>query len=120
MEYETLPEERCIFETHRKYVDLQYTISGGETIAWRNASELEPNGPFDEVRDLQFYHRVESPSRVHMPAGYFAIFYPSDAHLPKISDGLHASVFKVVIKVGLHLLQQPPVLPGRLNLENPL
>lgn len=104
MEYETLPRQQCHFETHRRFVDLQYTIAGGEMIEWRRSSELELDGPYDEARDLQFYRLADAPTRVYMPPGYFAIFYPSDAHLPKVSDGMNPSVYKLVIKIGLHLL----------------
>jgi biofilm protein TabA len=104
MEYATLPREQCNFETHRKYVDLQYTITGGEVIEWRRSAELEVAGPYDEAKDLQLYRLADAPTRVHMPPGYFAIFYPSDAHLPKVADGINASVYKLVVKVGLHLL----------------
>jgi biofilm protein TabA len=104
MKYDTLPREQCNFESHRKYVDLQYTIRGGETIEWRRSSELTAAGPYDDPKDLQFYQLGDAPTRLHMPPGYFAVFYPSDAHLPKVLDGVHASVYKAVIKVGIHLL----------------
>jgi biofilm protein TabA len=107
MQYKTLPREQCSFETHRKYVDLQYTISGAEIIEWRRASELELLGGYDSAKDLQFYRLGEASARVHMLPGYFSIFYPSDAHLPKISDEIHGSVYKVVIKVGIDLLDGP-------------
>lgn len=104
MEYETLPREQCIFETHRKFVDLQYTIAGGEVIGWRLAAGLEAAGSYDAGRDVQFYRQAAASASVGMPPGYFSIFYPSDAHLPRVADGVQASVYKVVIKVGLGLL----------------
>ena len=106
MEYSTLPRERCNFESHRKFVDLQYTIAGGEVIEWRRSMELDVAGPYDADKDLQFYRLPDSRTRIHMPPGHFAIFYPTDAHLPKVSDGLHVSVYKLVIKIALHLLNE--------------
>ncbi|HZL44079.1 MAG TPA: YhcH/YjgK/YiaL family protein, partial [Verrucomicrobiae bacterium] len=44
--YDTLPRDRCRFESHRRYVDLQYCISGGEVIGWSLASTLEPDGEY--------------------------------------------------------------------------
>src|SRR5439155_23683956 len=49
MEYATLPREQCHFESHRKYVDLQYTITGSEVIEWRRSGELETAGRYDEA-----------------------------------------------------------------------
>jgi YhcH/YjgK/YiaL family protein len=104
MKYDTLPRKECKFESHRKYVDLQYTICGSEIIEWRRSSELETDGTYDEIKDLLYYHMNESTAKINMLPGYFCIFYPSDAHLPRVTDNLNPSVYKVVIKVGLDLL----------------
>ncbi len=116
--YDTLPREQCRFESHRRYIDLQYCISGGELIDWWLATRLEPDGRFDDDRDLQFYH----PPGVHstdfpvsrfpalpvcalpMSPGSFAIFHPSDAHRPKAADGVNRSVFKLVVKIDRKLV----------------
>ena len=104
MAYETLPREQCVFETHRKHVDLQYIVAGGEVIEWRRANELESASPYDEGKDILFYRQAIASTSVKMTPGYFSIFYPSDAHLPRVADGVHPSVYKVVIKIGLGLL----------------
>lgn len=104
MTYQTLPAEQCRYESHRKYVDLQYTINGAEVIDWLDARDLAPDGGFDESKDLQFYQPAPTLSRVHMLPGCFAIFYPSDAHRPKVTDTKHGEVFKLVIKMNLKLV----------------
>lgn len=103
--YETLPPEQCRYESHRKYVDLQYCIAGGERIDWQLASTLLPAGPFDEAKDLQFYEPGNSITTLHMVPGSYAIFHPSDAHRPKRADGLNPSVSKLVIKVAWELVR---------------
>jgi biofilm protein TabA len=102
--YQTLPREQCRYESHRRYVDLQYCIDGGEMIDWQLATTLAPAGPFDEEKDLQFYEMGASLTTLHMLPGSFAIFFPTDAHLPRRHDGLNASVSKLVIKVALKLV----------------
>jgi YhcH/YjgK/YiaL family protein len=125
--YDTLSREQCRFESHRRYVDLQYCISGSEIIDWSLASALEPDGAYDGDKDLQFYHPphpapslagLRSASDVltssscllnsrltplSMFSGSFAIFHPSDAHRPKVRGGVSPSVFKLVIKVDRRL-----------------
>jgi len=105
--YDPLPREKCRYESHRRYLDLQYCIRGGELIDWHPASTLAAAGEYDEPKDLQFYQAAESLTTVHMRPGNYAIFHPSDAHRPKISDGVNPSVFKLVIKIELALLCQP-------------
>jgi len=102
--YNTLPREQCRYESHRRYVDLQYCIQGGELIDWQLASTLQPAGAFDETKDLQFYELGDSLTQIQMVPGSFAIFFPSDAHLPKRADGRQSSVSKLVIKVALRLV----------------
>ncbi|MBL9129224.1 MAG: YhcH/YjgK/YiaL family protein [Verrucomicrobiales bacterium] len=102
--YDTLPPERCRYESHRRYVDLQYCIGGGELIDWQLASTLKPAGPFDVSKDLQFYEPGDSLTRLQMLPGSFAIFFPSDAHRPKRADGFRPSVSKLVIKVAHRLV----------------
>jgi YhcH/YjgK/YiaL family protein len=116
--YETLPSAQCRFESHRRYVDLQCCISGGEMIDWWLASELEPDGEYDGEKDVLFYQsptprvpesrRSDSPvfrgsalvtTTLRMSPGSFAIFHPSDAHRPKVQDGVNPRVFKLVIKI---------------------
>lgn len=38
------------FETHRKYVDLQYTLAGSETIEWAPRDSLANDGDYDAAR----------------------------------------------------------------------
>jgi YhcH/YjgK/YiaL family protein len=122
--YDTLSRKDCRFESHRRHIDLQYCISGGELIDWRLASGLAPDGGYDAERDLQFYRTPASCSSksahsragdrrgfpvcaLPMSAGSFAIFHPSDAHRPKERDGIHRSVFKLVIKLDRSLCDGP-------------
>lgn len=102
--YDTLARELCRYESHRRYVDLQYCIHGGELIDWQLGSTLKPAGPYDESKDLQFYEMGTSLTQIQMVPGSFAIFFPSDAHLPKRNDGIHQAVSKLVIKVALKLV----------------
>ncbi len=101
-EYDTVDRAVARFESHREHVDLQYTIRGTEGIDWCPRSELEPTGPF--ANDVQFWLPPPAPwvTLVQSP-GRFAVFYPSDAHRPKVSLGF-GPVRKLVIKIPLKLL----------------
>lgn len=103
--YDTQPREACRYESHRRYVDLQVCLRGGELIDWQLAAELTPDGPFDEAKDLQFYLPGNSLTALQMVPGSYAIFFPSDAHRPKRRDGREPSTFKLVIKVAHDLVR---------------
>jgi len=101
MEYETLPREQCRFESHAKYIDLQFTISGLELIDCAWSSHLAPDGGFSAEKDLQFYLPADPLTTLFMGPRHFAIFFPCDAHRPKVRTAGPASAFKLVVKINL-------------------
>lgn len=102
--YETLPREECRFESHRKYVDLQYCIAGGECIDHASLARVEPATSYDAETDLLFHRPAVDFSILRMAPGDFALFWPDDAHRPKVQDGRNASVRKLVVKIALDLI----------------
>ncbi|MDA7668617.1 YhcH/YjgK/YiaL family protein [bacterium] len=104
MTYETKPLSVCRYETHRKFVDLQYTFSGAEKIAWLPRQSLALEGDYTDETDLQFYKPAPSESIVHKLPGRFSVFYPEDAHRPQIYDEQFPSIHKAVIKIPIELV----------------
>ena len=105
--YDTLPASQCRYESHERYVDVQYCISGGERIDCAAESDLMLDSDFDEEKDVQFFlPPVPGVPVVSLPMvpGSFAVFFPSDAHAPKRSDGKNSSVFKVIVKIDRKLV----------------
>lgn len=96
-EYTTQARELCRFESHREHIDIQYTIAGIETIDWIDREVLRPDGPFGN--DVQFWHSADGHTPLTQSAGRFCVFFPSDAHRPKVAHGSPAPIRKVVIKI---------------------
>jgi YhcH/YjgK/YiaL family protein len=84
-------------EGHRKYLDIQYVISGGESMGWSPRSGLDHSTAYDEKQDFELF-KGDPECIVCVPPGSFTIFFPSDAHLPLIGNG---PIHKVVIKVAM-------------------
>lgn len=84
-------------EGHRRYVDIQYVISGDESIGWSPRQGLETSQAYDGEDDLEFFAGTPE-SVVSVPPGSFAMFLPTDAHLPLIGNG---PIHKVVVKVAV-------------------
>jgi biofilm protein TabA len=85
-------------EAHRRYIDIQLTIEGYEQIGWRPLGNCAlPDGTFDTANDIGFFgDRPES--WLSLPAGHFAIFFPSDAHAPLAGKG---RVKKAIVKIAI-------------------
>ena len=90
------------FEAHRKYIDIQYVVSGKEVIELAERKDLGTETvPYDQDKDIEFYSSAENISRLHLKTGDSAVFFPSDAHKPCLSDGERADVVKIVVKIPL-------------------
>jgi biofilm protein TabA len=97
--YDTAPATEKQFETHRRHLDIQYVLSGRERILYIPAAGLEVEAPYDEERDVEFYHDPPASTSVLLCAGDFAIFHPHDAHKPGCMAGGRDEVRKIVVKV---------------------
>jgi YhcH/YjgK/YiaL family protein len=88
--------EKSLLEFHRQYIDVQFVVEHQDLIGWLPTSLCERIATaWDEEKDIGFfYDRPET--WVDVPAGYFAILFPEDAHAPMATTG---PVHKVVVKV---------------------
>jgi biofilm protein TabA len=104
--YATKPAEECRWESHRRTVDVQYCISGGELIHWTPTGTLDGLGDYVEPpKDVEHWRDSRAPATVlRMTPGRFVIFLPNELHRPKVIDGTHPDVRKLVVKIGAHRL----------------
>lgn len=78
LEYDTKRAEENHWETHKKYIDIQYIISGIERMDYSQDKDLTILQPYEEEKDRTFFSG-EGQSII-VPSGYFTIFFPHDAH----------------------------------------
>lgn len=98
-EYVTKQYNDCKFEAHKKYIDIQFMISGEEKIETAFTDELAVSEPYDTERDVMFLKDTENKLVLPMKKGYFALFYPTDAHKPQVAFSKPEKVKKVVVKI---------------------
>jgi YhcH/YjgK/YiaL family protein len=98
-DYTTRPAGDCRWESHRRYVDVQFVLSGREQMGWAPLDLLQVTKPYDAEKDVQFLSG--SGTMLPAPAGTFVIFMPHDAHMPCVADGDTCPVRKIVIKVAV-------------------
>lgn len=98
-EYVTKNEETTNFEAHRKYIDIQYVISGKEIMNVAPLSNVKDLiDKYDDAKDIEFFSVSKIVKYSATPDKFF-IFFPSDAHRPGLKDGVNAPVKKVVLKL---------------------
>ncbi|WP_147820133.1 YhcH/YjgK/YiaL family protein [Salidesulfovibrio onnuriiensis] len=83
-------------EVHRKYIDIQYVVSGSDEMGWKPAATCgRVSVPFDADKDVGFF--TDTPDLwAPVRPGMFAIFFPWDAHQPMTG---HGEIRKVIVKV---------------------
>jgi biofilm protein TabA len=97
--YETLNPGAPKFECHRKYIDVQYIVSGEEVIGWTPVERMTITEAYDADRDICFGASSGEWTAVRLLAGQMAVLYPDDGHAPKLAARAPSRVMKIVVKV---------------------
>ncbi len=98
--YNTRPFNSKNFEAHKKYIDIQYIISGSEKIHIENLDQMTVSVPFDETKDVGFFEGKGYD--VTMNPGDFMIIWPHEAHVPGADASTSSTpIHKIVMKVAL-------------------
>ena len=93
------------FEAHRREVDFQIWLTGGEVLGWAPVSKLKERVAYDETKDATLYEVPTHWTHLQVTPGSLAVFFPEDAHLPNIL-AQDKQVRKAVFKISLALLEQ--------------
>ena len=97
--YETESEPSPILEAHRKYIDIQYCIAGAEYIAVAPLDESTIRTPYDDAKDVAFYHAQKMMTLSAMTPGRFVLLFPTDEHFAKWAAEAPCRVKKAVVKL---------------------
>ena len=89
------------YESHKKYIDIQYIIEGSEKIGVTNLSNCISCIKYDSEKDLEFFDINCKEEFLTLNKGEFLILYPHDAHKPSISIDKITTVKKAVVKVAI-------------------
>lgn len=103
MRYKTRQLDQAIWESHRKYIDVQFVANGDERFGYvQLAKAPATTAAYNDENDVILY---EPAAEMHeAPLGTFMIFYPDDIHAPSLATGnppVSKDVVKVVVKVAV-------------------
>lgn len=94
-EYMTKPVEEGKWEAHKRYIDVQYMLSGCERVDFALINTMQL-GDFFSEKDFQAM--TGTGHSLNLFTGSFVIFHPQDAHMPGLSIGLSTLAKKIVVK----------------------
>ncbi len=99
-EYTNKNVDECLFESHKKYIDIQYVLSGEEYIDICDENILEMTNNRLETDDIAFFGNTDKFSRADLTEGIFVVIFPGEAHRPMIApDGKGIKTRKAVAKI---------------------
>ena len=97
--YITKNKENCLFESHKKYIDIQYMFEGDEIMEVENVNNLDVSSAYDEKLDYAKHFQSTTSSSLKIKETEMAIFYPNDAHMPCIKIDENKKIIKAVFKI---------------------
>lgn len=89
--------DKTNWESHRKFIDMQYVVQGAEKIGVVSLDKATVVKPYDEKRDVANYS-AEGKLYEAKP-GTIYIFFPQDVHRPNIKAEGFDKDKKLVLKV---------------------
>ena len=99
-EYTSEPKAVRRAEAHRKYVDVQYIVSGAEIISYARLQDgYEVLEDKLAEKDAIFYAGLQDEVELGLKAGMFAVLFPWEVHRPNCAFDEPAPVRKVVMKI---------------------
>lgn len=99
-EYVNKNIDDCLFESHRKYIDIQYVLSGEEYIDICDEKLLKVTEDRMDTDDIAFFENTDKFSRADLAEGIFVVIFPGEAHKPMIApDGKGIKTRKAVAKI---------------------
>jgi YhcH/YjgK/YiaL family protein len=97
-EYDTVDTAGELMESHKKHIDVQYIVKGAELIGHDYLLQKTPSQAYDDAKDFMLF--AEQPAFFSkLEQDQFAIFFPTDLHMPNIRITDPIPVKKVVIKI---------------------
>jgi biofilm protein TabA len=97
-DYTPKPPAEGRWEAHRRYLDLQHVVSGGERMGVAPTSRMTETD-YQADRDLAWL--AGAGDFLTFGAGQFMILWLGDAHMPGIDAGVPGPVRKVVVKIAI-------------------
>ena len=99
--YETKVPANATHEVHLIYADVQFLLSGQETIHFTPAERLGLGQGYNSEKDFELCETPQLPAALTVQAGQFVIFFPGEGHKPGLALGAPSPVRKIVVKVRL-------------------
>lgn len=98
--YQPRSLDKCYFEGHENYLDIQIVLKGFEYIGYHNIDNdgIAITDAYNAEKDVAKY-QIKHFVKIYLNEGMFALVLPQDLHMPKLATECASDVEKLVFKV---------------------
>lgn len=98
-EYVTKLPDDAKFEGHRKYIDIQFIVSGQEKMLVFDIDKAVSATDYNKEKDVEFFMDFNKTCCNVVENGEYCIFFPNDIHKPGLAVFEQSKVKKVLVKI---------------------
>lgn len=104
-EYKTISRDYKKAEMHRKFIDVQFIISGEESMGFDFETENDqPSENYSPEKDVALYDKINKENYFTVQKNMYIVFYPGEIHRPGCSLEGEVNVRKAIVKISVDLL----------------
>ena len=97
-DYTTKDKNETRYESHKKYIDIQFVIEGEELMGLTTLDKVKVTEPYNEENDITFYE-FDGGNYIKVTPQNFVVFFPEGVHRPVIKVNENSRVKKIVVKI---------------------
>ena len=97
-DYNSKDKSDTRYESHKRYVDIQYVASGEELMGKTTSDKAEVAVPYSEANDITYYKYDGGEYMKATPENFF-VFFPGELHRPSIKIDKSVPIKRIVVKV---------------------
>ncbi len=98
VDYNSKDKSDTRYESHKRYVDIQYIAVGEEQMGKTTDDNVEVAVPYSEANDITYYKFDGGNYYKATPKNFF-IFFPGELHRPSIKLNESVPIKRIVVKV---------------------
>lgn len=100
LEYETKNQAECLWEAHKRYLDVHLILEGEEKVQVSNIETMNINQKYDQTNDYTLFDGDEEQEMI-LKKGMFLALYPNEVHKTAVITNKISNIKKIVFKLEL-------------------
>lgn len=100
LEYNTKNESECLWEAHKRYLDIHVLLEGEEIIHVTDIKNMTVSKEHDNEQDYALFTGTKEQA-FELKKGDFLVLYPNEVHKTAVKLNNESTIKKIVFKIQL-------------------